>query len=291
MSKAIKKIKFRASGVAHLIIGLKEFTVSNQAELEDYFKRRDHAGEIDPTTQKKIGKLTPIMKGKMEALIEKKKSPPSLGEGAKSWIREQWLQKEYGFKKPLFTRELMKGNMLESAAINLLDEIIPAGFRHKNKKHFENEFFRGTPDIDLSKSDDLVEDIKCPWSIKTYFEKDCDEQIKDPIYYGQLQVYMNLTGAKKARLVYCLLNTPPELLEGEKRKFASLFGIYKEDFPFDFEDDYEEAVAKIDSNHNYDHIPNAQKLKYVDIEYNEEYILKLQMCVGLAREYYHTLKL
>ncbi|MBK7345799.1 MAG: hypothetical protein IPI98_02490 [Chitinophagaceae bacterium] len=84
------------------------------------------------------------------------------------------------------------------------------------------------------------------------------------IYYAQGQVYMWLWGKSRHRICYALLNTPKGIVEAEKRKLL-----------FDFtgtEKDLNEAYNEIERLHNYDNLPLERKLKFFDIERNEEFI-------------------
>ena len=71
--------------------------------------------------------------------------------------------------------------------------------------------------------------------------------------YYQLQVYMHLTGCKKAVLTYVLLNTPEELTYEEK--------------------------------HNYDSLDKKYRIKTFEIEYSSEVIAELIKRVINVREY------
>ena len=77
----------------------------------------------------------------------------------------------------------------------------------KNEINLENEFFTGTYD---AKNLERVIDTKVPFDAFTFpffVEK------PDTDYYAQLQIYMELTGLKKASLCYCLENGSDEQIE------------------------------------------------------------------------------
>lgn len=115
------------------------------------------------------------------------------------WIKEII----YGQKKQIDSKYISKGIEYEDMAIDKAIEWLDLPFAVKNKKKFEDEFFTGEPDLLL---DDTVIDIKNSWDCWTFplFEN----EIPTKGYYYQLQIYMHLTGLKKAKLVYVLLNTP-----------------------------------------------------------------------------------
>lgn len=165
---------------------------------------------------------------------------------------EEWLKSLiYGVKKDITSKYLEKGIKKEDEAIDKAIEWLDLPFTLKNEKHFEDEFFTGTPDLVL---EDTVIDIKNSWDCFTFplFETECPN--KD--YYAQLQVYMHLTGKKKAMLCYVLLNTPETYNTPEI---------------------------------NYESVPVKRRIKTFAFDYDENFINNLIQRVKFAREYIKTL--
>jgi hypothetical protein len=184
------------------------------------------------------GKLAVSPRSKSEALSKT----------TKSYIQE-WLAGEiYGVRKQIKSKYLDKGNRMEQDAIDYAADALGWLFAAKNDEYFEDEYFCGTPDVI---SDDTIIDIKCSWDCFTFplFEED----VPNKDYFYQLQVYMHLTGKRKAQLCYVLMNTP-------------------EDLTFD------EPI-------NYTEIDSKYRIKTFDIEYDPEIIEKLQEKVILSRQY------
>jgi hypothetical protein len=127
---------------------------------------------------------------------------------------------------------------------------------------------------------DCVEDLKTSWNIKTYFNA---ELTKD--YYWQLIGYMALTGKTQARLIYCLTNTPVEIIEKLKLRVYYQFGS-DADNPH-----YREISEQIEKNHNFDNIPDEQKIKVFSFEFSQSDYDQLCGKIIKAREYYNTLHL
>jgi len=168
-----------------------------------------------------------------------------ISQSVKSYAQE-WLKEHiYGFKKDVKSKYLDKGLSQENNAIDKAIEWLDLPFVIKNEKFFENEFFCGTPDLIL---EDLIIDIKCSWDCFTFplFEK----EIPTKDYYYQLQVYMELTGIKKAKLVYILLNNIDN-----------------------------------DNEVNYDNLELKYRIKTFDIIYNPEVIEDLKNRVINVQEY------
>ena len=176
-----------------------------------------------------------------------------LSETTKTYVKEWLIEKIYGFRKEIKSKYLTKGLKLEDTAIDKAIEWLDLPFTLKNEKFFEDDFFCGTPDLIV---DNVVYDIKCSWDAFTFplFEN----EIPNKDYFYQLQVYMHLTGCKKAVLTYVLLNTPEELTYEDKN--------------------------------NYDNMDKKYRIKTFEIDYSEEVIADLQQRVTNIREYLKTIK-
>ena len=149
---------------------------------------------------------------------------------------EEWVkEKLYGQRKDIHNKYLTKGIEVEDESIQLASDYFGWFMSEKNEAHFEDDFFTGTPDVIL---DDMVVDIKSSWNCFTFPLFDTEITNKD--YFYQLQVYMHLTGLKKAMLCYCLVDTPIDL---------DMDAVSYEDVPVkyrikSFEIDYDEAVIE-----------------------------------------------
>ena len=141
-----------------------------------------------------------------------------------------------------------KDFLLAQTTISYLHEL---PFALKNSKRIEDDFFTGEPDLIVG---DTVLDIKNSWDCWTF--PLFDTEIPTDDYYYQLQIYMHITGLKKAKLVYVLLDTP--------------------------ETKYEMAIS-------YDHVPNDKRIKVFDLEYDEKTIEMLKDKVLKCREYLSTI--
>jgi hypothetical protein len=181
-----------------------------------------------------------------------KKSADLLAVGSKTYVK-QWLKEQlYGMRKRVSTKYMEKGIMLEDEAIDHAITWCDLPFVIKNEQMYEDEYFTGTPDII---TDDTVVDTKVSWDFETFplFE----DEIPDSDYFYQLQVYMHLTGRRKAKLVYILLNTP------EYFTFEQIF--------------------------DYSLLDRLLRCKVYDVEYDAEVIAMLTAKVINAREYIEQL--
>lgn len=171
----------------------------------------------------------------------------TLSQTTKSYLNDWMTEQIYGYKKQIDNKYTSKGIEFEDMAIDKAIEWLNLPFAIKNEKRFDDEFFTGEPDLLLS---DTVIDIKNSWDCFTFprFE----DEIPTKGYETQLQVYMHLTGLKKAKLVYVLLNTP--------------------------ETKYTEEMT-------YDHVDKSDRIKCFDLYYDEKIIEKLIERVKNSRLY------
>jgi len=200
-------------------------------QLKEFKQRASSAGKLIPDPRSKDEKLSKTTKSHLQ----------------------EWLKSEiYGIRKQIKSKYLDKGNAVEDSAIDYAAAELGWLFAIKNEEFFEDEYFCGTPDVML---DDTIVDIKSSWDCFTFplFE----DEIPNKDYLYQLQVYMHLTGKRKATLCYVLMNTPEHL-------------------------SYEEPQ-------DYSDVESKYRIKTFDIEYDIEVIDKLIERVKISREYIKTL--
>jgi hypothetical protein len=198
-----------------------------------------------------------------------------LSQTAKTYIEEQVLRAKYGVIKTFSSRYTDKGNLVEDEAIEMASNALEMGFLYKNHEHFENEWLTGTPDVNTN---DILLDVKSSWDATTFPFFATEIPTKD--YYYQLQGYMELVGKTDALLVYCLVNTPIQMVEDEIRRAHWAAQLLEEDY------DLRDEVLK---RHNFDHIPLNRRVKVFKVEKDEQVVNEIKERVELCREYYETL--
>lgn len=263
-------LKIRASAAGLLLPGGGGISAKQLERLSELKTRNNGRGKP----------LTSNMEAELADLITKRDMPPQLGQTGKSYVEKLWLKIKYGYDEPVVTEELIKGDMCEQEGMDIVSVLWPGEFRKKNDTFFQDDHFTGVPDTLLEK-EDVVEDTKSAWTVKTFFGK----TEVDPIYFAQGQVYMHLTGRKKFRVHYCLVNTPAELVHNEQKRFFWKYGGDENNQKF------KKAAEQIARNHNVDHIPLAERVKTFEFEYDPTFIAELQSKVILARAYYNTIEL
>jgi hypothetical protein len=209
-------------------------------------------------------------------MTEPRSKSEVLSQTAKSYIEDLFNELEFGYRKEFSSRYTDKGLEMEDEAIQFASEQFDWEFVVKNTERFTNNYITGEPDIN---TDNLLADIKCSWSLDTYPMFEVDLKNKD--YYWQLQGYMWLTGKAEAELVYCLMNTPLQIVEDEVRRAHWKAGLIDEDIDLRHE---------VQTKHNYDNIPSKLRVKRYIVERDEKAIEKIIEKVEIAREYYKMLK-
>jgi len=209
-------------------------------------------------------------------MTEPRSKSEVLSQTAKSYIEDLFNELEFGYRKEFSSRYTDKGLEMEDEAIQFASEQFDWDFVVKNTERFTNDYITGEPDIN---TDSLLADIKCSWSLDTYPMFEADLKNKD--YYWQLQGYMWLTGKTQAELVYCLMNTPLQIVEDEVRRAHWKAGLIDEDIDLRHE---------VQTKHNYDNIPSKLRVKRYIVERDEKAIEKIIEKVEIGREYYKMLK-
>lgn len=200
------------------------------------------------------------------------KKEGNLSEGAKTYIRELWISKTYNRHKEFVNKYIEKGLLNEETSIDYAS-LLHNELYEKNLNLFANDFITGTPDII---TDTHVVDVKSSYDIFTYMKSDLSD-----IYYYQLLCYMELTGIKKAKLIYCLTDAPEATIQRELK--SAMWQLQTQDVS--------ELESKLRKEMCYQDIPLKDKVKVFEVEYNGDDILRLYSKVSKAREYFETLSL
>lgn len=197
----------------------------------------------------------------------------TLSETTKSYLLEVFIEAKYGRKKDISNKYMDKGLFCEEDSLSLVSNAVYKAPVFKNKATFKNEFIVGTPDLILENE---VVDIKTSWDIFTFFNSDLSKD-----YYWQLMGYMALTGKTKARLIYCLVDSPDFLLEQEKRSLAWKMGL----IDHETNKEYLQKVEQLEKNMTFKDIQESERVRIFDIEYSETEIQRLYSRIEQCREY------
>jgi len=277
--------RFRASQMGSLMTGVKPNLTPNQEELlMDLFKKRDS------------GNLTNAQTKKMARLLDKMDKKPELSATAKRALDEVFAEQVFGRSKEIKSKYLDKGVWMEEHSLSLYSKVT-GNILFKNEERFYNDFFQGTPDNCYEK----IRDVKTSWDYSTFPWK--AEEIPNKEYVYQLQTYMDLCDLGDAELIYCLVDTPHELIDDELRRLSWQTGaisvdslpreliveavqtlIYTEEGLVDFCDQTATDV-RIEWFDNFKEIRPENRLKVFEIKRDDELIDSMRDQVAICREY------
>lgn len=199
----------------------------------------------------------------------------TLSETCKTYLVEAFVGEQYGRYKEIGSKYLDKGTEVERLGITLYSAITKR-FLVENERQYENDFIKGKPDVF---QDGIIYEFKSSWDIFSFWKARTSTTNKD--YYWQVQGYCFLTGAKSAKLIYCLIDTPDKLIEDEKWRLARKMGVIDSMH----HPEYIEACNRLDHNMKYGDIPMKDRFFQVNIERDNTAIKSIQDRVLACREY------
>jgi hypothetical protein len=263
------KTLIRCSAIGSIMTNPKGSITEKQLKRMDELFARERAGT-----------LTEKMLETLEELTEKKLLSAQLSESAKKYLVKAYAIEKYNRIPDVTTKQMVKGTTAEDAAIDLFS-FIEDRAHEKNRQQLRNDFICGTPDLfdgkDILESDEVI-DVKCSWDIFTFLAN-----ISNPfnqMYYYQLQGYMALTGAKKGTLAYCLVNTPDEMINQEKKNaFFRMQCVTEEDPRF------KARALTIERNMIFDDIPAQERVLKYSIDRDDAVITQIYEKVKKCREF------
>lgn len=201
----------------------------------------------------------------------------TLSQTAKSYLDSVFKDEYFGKTNNLSNQYTEKGIRVEDDAIKMLAQV-EGKMYDKNVGRFYNNYIQGEPDVI---SHDEVIDIKSSWNHNTFPLTKKEIPTKD--YYYQLQGYMwllqdNSFNIDKARLIYCLMDTPENLIDSAKRKAYDASG----GAPL-------AVLEEIDNNMRYSDIDPAKRLKVFHVEFDPEVIENIIEKIEECREYLNNI--
>lgn len=197
-----------------------------------------------------------------------------LSKTAQKHLLEIYIAEKYGRKRDIQTKQMRKGVEVEQDSIDLLSLLVKKPYE-KNTERFSNKYITGLPDI--IDGDEII-DIKSSYDLWTFLGNMADKL--DNLYYWQMQSYMWLTGAKKAKIAYCLVNTPDDIIEQEKYYLSRSMDVISQESP-----EFQKEALRIEFNMKFDDISIEERVLTFPVERSEDDILKIQYKVEKAREF------
>lgn len=209
----------------------------------------------------------------------------SLSKTCISYLREEvFIYLKYGERirpgaESLFesTTRIMKGTLMESAAIELLSAHDGINYR-KNRKKYRNKWVAGYPDINYKKrlGDRKVIDIKCSWDLYT-FMNNLPKNLSSA-NESQVQGYISLTKADVGEVCHVLVSASDELIEKQvhKLRFRNAFATV---------DEFEAAANLTRMSMRFEDIPPERRIIRFPVIRSEEDQKLIFERVDLCREW------
>ncbi len=148
-----------------------------------------------------------------------------------------------------------KGTMAEPEAIRVLSKKDGIEYE-KNEKVFENQWFRGIPDIliynEAGKVEKIIE-IKASYDLPSFILNIMKPEKSSNIY--EVMGYMDLTGCKNAEIVHILVDMPEKIANFEEKRLRERY----ESFQLDG-DVIENRIASRLNDMEYSDIPQELKI-------------------------------
>jgi len=265
-------------------------------ELEGWDKKIEEGGNLTPAQMEKRDDykaklvtpkgLTATQEARLQDLQDRNSRPPELSEGAKTYIKEVWLENEKGFKEEVTDKKLRKGLQAEEDAINLISFVDNVMYLKNEKRAFLNhltgecDVLHHNKDIDAK----IIDDTKCSWNPRTFMSSGLTT-----LYEWQGRAYLHLYDADIFRLRHCLVDCPPDVLQEEFKKFCFANNIIDDSLP-----KYKPLIDQFNRNFLYEDSGLYTKEERVKtFMFARDYELESVMlkAIELGVEYYQTITL
>lgn len=197
-----------------------------------------------------------------------------LSKTAQAHLIEVYAREIWGIEKDIVTPAMRKGTEAEESGLDLLSEV-DNKFYAKNEERKDNLYITGHPDI---VTEDEIIDLKLSFDALTFLPKIIEPL--DKVYEYQVQGYMWLFNKKKARVSYGLVDTPDNIIQGEKYRLLRSMDVTSEESPA-----FIEAARKLESNMKFGHLPPQLRVINFYVDRDEEIITKIPGKVIKAREF------
>ncbi|MCT3674479.1 hypothetical protein HZQ94_14925 [Elizabethkingia anophelis] len=284
---------FRCSSLGKLMVGVEKTGLTDkQTELLStlYGKRSEYAAK---------GKfLSDAQTKQMAELMNKRDTKPEVSQTTKSYLKNLHREVMMKRQKTIETKYTEKGITVEEKSISLYTNVF-GKLLVKNKIRFADKYKTGEPDNVQGK----VRDFKSSWDFSTFPMYDTEIENRD--YLSQLDGYMDLTGKKEAELIYCLIDTPSNIIEDELRRLnwkSNIFNlegeireeciplvvekvsgmIYTEQGLIEFCN--QSSNVKIEWFEDFFPLPEEMRIKVFQTEYSKERIELMHEQISKCRE-------
>lgn len=221
--------------------------------------------------------ITSKQKEELSRLMMKRDAPPELSETCKRHLVEVYVNKRFGREKEVYSEAIEKGLAVEEEGITLYS-FYNGAFYKKNLIRIENEYLTGQPDIIDGA---VIIDIKCSWDIFTFFSSKYSDRV-NKAYFWQGMGYLDLVPEAQTFIIaYCLIDTPPNILNDMKRRLQWQMGVIDPET----DENYRLICEKLDFLHKYEDVPQSKRITEVVFHRDEAKIKSLHDRIDVCREW------
>jgi hypothetical protein len=224
-------------------------------------------------------------------LMTNDRSGKKIGATALTSLKEIVLFDKYGFRKDITSKYLEKGIQNEKTSIRLASKVLNwfDVDADTEQQRLVNDFITGKPDINTKA---VLADVKSSWNALTFpmfHPDDSETDIPNQDYFYQMQSYCWLTNKNQCELVYCLTDSPEQMILDEVNRavWKNLGNPFFEDFSqTEIEDHFDMVIRQ---QMTFGNVPDEKRVKRFIIKADEEVIDKMKARIEECREIYSTL--
>lgn len=155
---------------------------------------------------KQVQLYKPRASGLSNIMTDPRTKGEILSDGAKTYLDKCAKEIFYGYTPDTSSKYTDKGIEVEDQSIELYNTVFFTSYK-KNAERRETDYLTGEPDLI---GDDEIVDVKSSWSLDTFPASARAGEKKE--YEWQARAYMHLFDKSKAKIAYCLVDTPDRLI-------------------------------------------------------------------------------
>lgn len=224
-------------------------------------------------------------------LMTNDRSGKQMGATAMTALKEIVIFDKYGFRKDITNKYLEKGIQNEKASIRLASKVLNwfDVDAETEQQRLVNDFITGKPDINTKA---VLADVKSSWNALTFpmfYEDDEENDIPNQDYFYQMQSYCWLTNKNQCELVYCLTDSPEQMILDEVNRavWKNLANPMFHDYTQSEIEEHFDLVIR--QQMTFGNVPDEKRVKRFIIKADEAVIDKMKTRIEQCREIYSSL--
>lgn len=281
------KVKIHCSSIYNIIAGDGKSNMEIWKEAcEEYAKKERQFNALknkDGVRGKQYEEAMDKLLTYIPILEAHKDDEKPLSKGCKNFLSGIYAYEKYhkwNPSKDIGSKQTEKGKEVEPESLKLVS-ILDGVMLFKNEERIENEWFSGLPDAyegEKLMGTPVIHDVKSPYDIESFFSYLTKDII--PVYYWQMQGYMDISGAPIAKVHFCLVNTPEHSIKRMADAMLSRMDVISQYSP-----EYIKAENELINNLTFDDMPMEDRKFTFTVVRNDTDIQKARKKVEQCRKY------